>query len=95
MNIPINRSYRLASDEHQWMIQRVRKYKGSEKFEAVAFYGTLESAIEGLRQRMVRESTAETLANALADMENASATLSRALTAHYRDDSAPVPPESV
>lgn len=83
MIIPINRSYRLASDEHQWMVQRARNYKGSTRFEAVGFYATLEGAIEGLRERMVRASTAETLADAMADMKNVSATLSRALTEAY------------
>lgn len=88
MIIPINRTYRLASDEHQWTVQRRRKYKGADRFEPVSFHRTLEHAIESLRQRMVRASKAETLADALVDMRNVSATLSRALTAHCREHGA-------
>lgn len=86
MIIPITKSLRLASDERQWMVHRLRRYKGAERFEPVSFHGTLEHAIESLQQRMVRGSNAETLADALADMKNISATLSRALSAHYQDD---------
>lgn len=88
MIIPITANYRITSDEMQWRVERRRSRKGAASFEPVSFHANMSGAIESLRERLVRASNAETLADALADMENVSATLSRALTVHCGDDAA-------
>ena len=80
MMIPINDQLRIKSDSRQWMIERKRIRKGKESWEARLYFGTLEACIKDLGELMVRTSKANTLADALKDVENVTATLSQALT---------------
>ena len=80
MMIPINEQLRITSDSRQWMIERKRTRKGKESWEARLYFGTLEACIKDLGELMVRTSKANTLADALKDVENVTATLSQALT---------------
>ena len=80
MMIPINNQLRIKSDSRQWMIERKRLRKGKESWEARLYFGTLKAAVKDLGELMVRTSKANTLADALKDVENVTATLSQALT---------------
>ena len=80
MILPINDLYRIASDKHQWIIQKRRKKKDQDIWESVSFYPTLEAAINSLRESLVRGSDAEGLSEALAAVKNVTTTLSHALT---------------
>ena len=80
MIIPINEEFRIATDPNQWMVEKARTRKGTREWEAKLFYPTFESALKGLGELMVRLSDAETLVDAIRDVEKVSTTLSQALT---------------
>ena len=80
MIIPIDAQFRIKSDRYQWMIQEQRTRKGREAWESKLFFGTFELAYKELGELMVRLSDADTLADALEDVENVATTLSQALT---------------
>ena len=82
MIIPINERYRITSDEYQWIIQKKRSRKGREDWESKLFFGTFEAAVKDLGELMVRRSEANTLVDALAEVEKVATTLSQALTPH-------------
>ena len=80
MIIPVNEQYRIATDLYQWMVERARTRNGNKEWEPNLFYPTFETALKGLGELMVRLSEAQTLADAIADVEKVSTTLSQALT---------------
>ena len=80
MKLPINEQYRISSDANQWILQKVRTRKGVKDWESITFHGDLDDLIKDLGNRMVRESDATTLAEALVAIENVTTTLSQALT---------------
>ena len=82
MLIPINERYRIASDSRQWMIQESRTRNGAIEWQSKYYFGTIESAVKELGELMVRTSDAQTLTDALDDVEKANTTLSQALTPH-------------
>ena len=82
MLIPINERFRIASDARQWMIQEARKRNGRTVWQSKYYFGTFESAVKDLGELMVRESEAQTLVDALDDVEKVTTTLSQALTPH-------------
>ena len=82
MLIPINERYQIASDTGQWMIQEARTRKGETVWQSKYYFGTFKSALNELGELMVRESEAETLVDALADVEKVTTILSQALTPH-------------
>ena len=80
MIIPVNEHYRITTDPNQWMIERVRSRNGNKEWEPKLFYPTFETALKGLGELMVRLSDAQTLVDAIRDVEKVSTTLSQALT---------------
>ena len=80
MLIPINERYRIASDARQWMIQQARTRNGHKSWQSKWFFPTFESALRELGQLMVRTSDADTLADALEEVDKVATTLSQALT---------------
>ena len=82
MILPINDQYRIASDSRQWMIQASRMKNGESVWESKLYFGTFKSALNELGELMVRESEADTLVDALADVEKVTTILSHALTPH-------------
>ena len=80
MKLPINEQYRISSDAHQWILQKTRTRKVVKDWESITFHGDLDDLIKDLGNRMVRESDATTLAEALVAIENVTTTLSQALT---------------
>ena len=80
MKLPINEQYRISSDAHQWILQKTRTRKGVKDWESITFHGDLDDLIKDLGNRMVRESDATTLVDALVVIGNVTTTLSQALT---------------
>ncbi len=80
MIIPVNEQYRIATDPYQWMVERARTRNGNKEWEPKLFYSTFKSALKGLGELMVRLSDAQTLVDAIGDVEMVSTTLSQALT---------------
>ena len=80
MIIPVNEQYRIATDAYQWVVERARTRNGNKEWEPKLFYPTFETALTGLGELMVRLSDAQTLVDAIGDVEKVSTTLSRALT---------------
>ena len=91
MIIPVDNEHRISSDRHQWIIQERKivqsgNNKGKERWEAMAYYATLQGAVNGLVQLKLRLANTETLADALDYMETLSNKLTRALTMDYEVD---------
>ncbi len=80
MIIPINEQYRIATDPYQWIIQTKRTRCGRKEWRAETYHPTFESALQSLGELMVRQSNAETLADALDAVKTITTQLSQALT---------------
>ncbi len=87
--IPIDVNYRLAADGKSWMTQQ-RKYRKSrhvdhmtDDWETFSWHPTLEGAVNGLASYDLRTSGAQSVAEALAEVERISATLIRALSPRF------------
>ena len=76
MIIPVNDKYRIASDSHQWTIQKPKYRKGELVWESYLFYPTFKMAVESLGETMVRESDAVGIVEAIEAVENVCTTLS-------------------
>ncbi len=63
MRINIGKRYRLTTDEHCWVLERLRaKKEGSRaapRWAALGYYGSLELALRGMADKSIR--TAETV----------------------------------
>ena len=87
--IPIDVNYRLAADSQSWMIQRrkCRKSRHSDHttgdWETFAWHPTLEGAVNGLASYDLRTSGAQSVAEALVEVERISTTLIRALSPRF------------
>ena len=84
MNIPIGEDYLISSDEHCWIVKKKRTRKGSVDWRPVTYHHTFAQAIQKLGQRWVRESEANTLAEALVAVENVTTQLSQAIPTTLR-----------
>ena len=80
MIIPIDPQFRIKTDRYQCMIQETRMRNGESVWESTLYFGSIQSAIKELGELMVRTSDAQTLVDALADVERITTTLSQALT---------------
>ena len=83
MIIPIDAQFRIKSDRYQWVIQERRTRKGGESWESKLFFGTFQLAVKELGELKVRLSGADTLDDALEEVEKVKTTLSQALTVNY------------
>ena len=80
MIIQIDEQYRVTTDPYQWIVQKKRSRKGKEDWKSQTYHTSFQSALQSLGERLVRGSDAETLADALADVEKAITILSQART---------------
>ena len=85
--LEINKKYRITSDKYQWMIQEKRTRKGKIDWKSISYYPSIEQAIQGLGELMVRLSDAKTLTDALRDVQNVATQLSHALTPKFETPS--------
>ena len=84
MIIPINERYRIVSDEYQWIIQKKGSRKGKEDWQSRLFFGTFEAAAKELGELLVRRPEANTLVDALQEVEKIATTSSRLLHLRLR-----------
>lgn len=85
MEIPINDEWRIKSDEHAWIVQRKGRRmdeegEWQESWTSKTWHGTCEQAVNSLAQKMLRDSDASTLPDALAAAKNVATVITGALT---------------
>ena len=54
MIIQINDDWRIASDPHQWIIQKHRQHEGNDAWAPIAYFADLDRACVALHRRQVR-----------------------------------------
>jgi len=81
--LPIDDKHRLASDSSSWMIQVARRRKGQISWQSIAYFGSLQSAVNELAALRLRTSNAQTLADALAEVERVTTSLVHALSPEF------------
>ncbi len=81
MIIHLNPGWRIRSDPYNWIIETRRKGRAGERWNAVAYYGDLDSAVLGLVQRRIRVMAGTYHAEALAPLCRALAGLEREISA--------------
>ena len=83
MILPINDETRIISDRRQWIVQRRRKRIRNAKtileWRGELFFSTLEAAVKGFGERLLKESKATCPTGALADVKRIAEALSQAL----------------
>ena len=84
MILPIDDEYRIKGDKHSWAIQKGRIKKGEITWESVSWFTSLESTVNHLGQLMVRTSNAQTLADALKEIEKVTTLLTHALSPKFK-----------
>ncbi len=85
MIIRINSDWRIRSDPHNWIIETRRKGGAGERWNGVAYYGDLDSAVLGLVQRQIRVMAGTHHAEALAPLCRALAGLREEISATLED----------
>jgi len=94
MILPVNDQYRIKSDSRQWMVQTPIKVskKYPDGWKSTSFYISLPQLVNALCDRMLRESEAAGIAEALEENKRILRTLTQALAPHYevtqREDAA-------
>lgn len=78
MKLQVNDRYRIKTDKYCWHIQE-RRGKKRPEWRSVAYYSNAQTLAKGLAHRMLRDSKATTLAEALEDAQRIAAQLTRAL----------------
>ena len=84
MILPIDDEYRIKGDKHSWAIQKAKVKKGEITWESVSWFTSLESTVNHLGQLMVRTSDAQTLADALKEIEKVTTLLTHALSPKFK-----------
>ena len=75
----------IESDVNSWAISEKRYTKrDGEHFRQIAWYSTLEGAIQGLSRMMIRSSKAENLQDAIKDVHNVAYILAEALEPNFK-----------
>ena len=83
MKIPINNDYQLGADKRQWIIYEPKMRKGEKCWEGKHFFANPQNAVNFLGNMMVRESDAQTLVDALAEIDRVATLLTHALTLEF------------
>lgn len=89
MILPIDEQYRIAADNHCWAIQELIKRKDRKtgrpttEWKPIRWYGSIEQTINSLARLMLRTSDAQTLKDALTEVDRIAATLGNALTPQF------------
>jgi hypothetical protein len=83
MKIQINDEYRISSDSNQWMVQKYRgidKKTGEPIWQSILYYTSLDTLVTGLADKMLRESDASTISEALVEIKRIGELLKSALS---------------
>ncbi len=84
MILPIDDEYRIKGDKHSWAIQKGRIKKGEITWESISWFSSPEHTVNHLGQLMVRTSDAQTLADALKEIEKVTTLLTHALSPKFK-----------
>ncbi len=84
MILPINEKYRIAGDKYCWSIQKSKRKNGHIIWESINWFQSLEHAVNHLGEMMVRTSDAQTLADALKEIEKVTTLLTHALSPKFK-----------
>ena len=85
MKLRITDQYQITTDEYQYIVNRKRTRKGKLDWEPESYHPTFQGAFQHIGERLVRDSDAQTLADAIADVENVTTTLSQAVRDQFGD----------
>ena len=85
MKLRISNQYLISTDNYQNIVNTPRTRKGGPDWEAESYHPTLQGALQHVGERLVRGSDAQTLADAIADVENVTTTLSQAVRDQFGD----------
>ena len=84
MFLKINDEYAIESDANCWAISNLKKeLKKGEFWKPIAWYSTLEGAVNGLLQREIRCLEVDSLSEAIKGVSRLSEELVGALTPKY------------
>ena len=83
MKLPITDQYQITTDEFQYIVNRKRTRKSGPDWEPESYHPTFQGALQHIGERLVRGSDAQTLADAIADVENVTTSLSQALRPYF------------
>jgi hypothetical protein len=82
--LSIDEKHRLAADRYGWTIEQYKpRQRQGKQWIPILWYSTLESAVNGLVHLRLRTCGAQTLQDALVELERVSARLSTALHPHF------------
>ena len=85
MLLQITDEYAIESDANCWAIaKKVFSERDGHHYRQIAWYSTLDSAVNGLSNRMIRLSGADNLQDAIKDVNNISRTITKALSPKYK-----------
>ena len=83
MKLQITDQYQITTDEFQYIVNRQRTRRGKLGWDPESYHPTFQGALQSIGERLVRGSDAETLADAIADVENVTTSLSQALRPYF------------
>ena len=84
MFLQIDNEYALETDAHNWIVSvKTTEPKAGTFWKGVAFYNTLESAVNGLIDRKIKLSNANTLQESLSDIKDIVGVVTEALSPKY------------
>ena len=83
MKLRITDQYQITTDEYQYIVNRKRTRKGKLDWDAESYHPTFQRALQHIGERLVRGSDAQTFADAIADVENVTTSLSQALRPYF------------
>ena len=85
MKLQITDQYLISTDNYQYIVNVPRTRKGGRDWEPESYHPTFRGALQYIGERLVRDSNAQTLVDAIADVEKVTTTLSQALTPQFED----------
>ena len=83
MKLQITDQYLISTDKYQYIVNVPRTRKGGRDWEPESYHPTFRGALQYIGERLVRGSDAQTLADAIADVENVTTTLSQVLAPEF------------
>ena len=85
LKLKITDQYLISTDKYQYIVNVPRTRKGGSGWEPESYHPTFEGALQNIGERLVRCSDAQTLADAIADVENVTTTLCQAVRDQFGD----------
>ena len=85
MRLRLTDEWRIESDPHCWILQKCHVTgTGVLTWKNKTYHSTLAGAVTHIVELALRDSSAETLAQALAELESLTQALTESLTPHFQ-----------